>query len=484
MDLSSQKGSKPASSSQESSGNRGAGRRQGSGKTRNQGGRPPRRRRSRPPRALPPDVLASDALEDGHERNIDPREHGAVIYKDHSLDFDAINEDAIKVLVRLNRHGFQSYLVGGCVRDLLVGQRPKDFDIATSATPRQVKSLFRNSRLIGRRFRLIHIHFGGHILEVATFRRNSEKSGDDDDPMIKSDNVFGTAAEDAKRRDFTINGLYFDIEKREVIDFVGGMVDIERKCIEIIGDPVTRLREDPVRMLRAAKFAGRLDFDLAADLYDAITEVREDLTKSASPRLFEELLRLLGGGGSLGAFEVLYDTQLLEVYLPEISAFLDADNKVEGLQHRGEQRFWNSLKSLDRMRKMDLSIDAPVKLGVLFCHLFDHIIHHNGPAPEGEHPSQYDIGVMVEKVFDPVALRLQIPKRDLYRLKQIMIAMRRLVSKKGRGRKPSPNQFVRKEYFPDALKLFTIYSQGLGDFQGECHAWKERYEKVTGRPLV
>ncbi len=432
---------------------------------------------------MPPDVLESDRLEDGHERNIDPRACGATIYAEHDLDFDAINEDAIKVLRRLNRHDFQAYLVGGCVRDLLVGQRPKDFDIATSATPRQIKSLFRNSRLIGRRFRLVHVHFGAHIIEVATFRKNAEAAGDDDDPMIRSDNVFGTAAEDAQRRDFTINGLYFDIEKREVIDFVGGMPDVKRKCIEIIGDPVTRLREDPVRMLRAAKFAGRLDFDLAADLYDAITEVRQDLTKSAAPRLFEELLRLLGGGGSLGAFEVLFDTQLLEVYLPEVSAFLDADNVVEGLQHRGEQRFWNSMKSLDRACKSGVPVDSAVKLGVLFCHLFDHILHHNGAPPQDEPPSHYDIGVMVEKVFDPVALRMQIPKKDLYRLKQIIIAMRRLLSKKSRSRKPSPNQFVRKEYFPDALRLFDIYSQGLGEFQGDCHAWKQRYEKVTGRTL-
>ncbi|MFT7616569.1 MAG: poly(A) polymerase [Planctomycetota bacterium] len=435
---------------------------------------------------MPPDVAASDALEDGHERNIDPKEFGAKIYSEHDLDFEAINEDAIKVLRRLNRHGFQAYLVGGCVRDLLVGQRPKDFDIATSATPRQVKGLFRNSRLIGRRFRLVHVHFGGHIIEVSTFRKDAAKETDpdNDDPLIRSDNVFGNAAEDAQRRDFTINGLYFDIEKREVIDFVGGMLDVKRKCIEIIGDPETRLREDPVRMLRAAKFSGRLDFDLAADLYDAITEVREDLTKSAAPRLFEELLRLLGGGGALGAFEVLYDTQLLEVYLPEVSAFLDADNKVEGLQHRGEQRFWNSLKSLDRVCRSGRHVDTAVKLGVVFCHLFDHILHHNGAPPEDGHPSQYDIGVMVEKIFDPIGLRMQIPKRDLYRLKQVIVALRRMLSRKARGRKPSPNQFVRKEYFPDAVKLLDIYSQGLGDFQGECHAWRERYEKLAGKPLI
>ncbi len=172
------------------------------------------------------------------------------------------------------------------------------------------------------------------------------------------------------------------------------------------------------------------------------------------------------------------------MYLPEVSAFLDADNKVEGLKRRGEQRFWNSLKSLDRACRAGQSLDNAVKLGVLFCHLFDHILHHQGPPPSDRQPQEFDIGVMVEKLIQPVAMKLQVPKRDLYRTKQIIIALRRLLSHKSRGRKPSPNQFVRKEYFPDALRLFDIYTQGLGDFQSEFHAWKGRYEKLTGRTLT
>ncbi|MCB9833440.1 MAG: polynucleotide adenylyltransferase PcnB [Planctomycetes bacterium] len=443
------------------------------------GSRRRRRDRSRP---TPDDILEADSLEDGHERNIDPVAAGAAIYADHGLDLTKINEDAVKVLRRLNRHGFQSYLVGGCVRDLLVGQEPKDFDIATSATPRQIRKLFRNSRVIGRRFRLVHIHFGDHIIEVSTFRSNAPRTEDDDDPLIRRDNVFGTADQDALRRDFTINALFFDIENDQVIDFVGGMKDVKRRLIEIIGDPVQRLREDPVRMLRAAKFAGRLDFDLAADLFDAIGEVRHDLDKCPAPRLFEELQRLLSRGSALGAFEVLYDTGLLEVYLPEVAAYLDEDRQVEGLNLGGEQRLWNTLRALDRHElASDIGSSAVVKLGALLCHLFDQVLHHQGPPPGGISAADFDIGVVTERILNPLAARLQMPRRDIYRLKQVVIALRRLLARKASRRKPSPNQFVRKEYFLDSLLIFDLYSQGLGQFHGEVHRWKERYEEITGR---
>ena len=441
--------------------------------------RPQKRRKNRP---IPEDVVRADSLADGHDRNVDPRETGAEIYSDHGLDIEHINEDAIKVLRRLNRYGFQSYLVGGCVRDLLCGQHPKDFDVATSATPREIKRLFRNSRLIGRRFRLAHIHFGDHVLEVSTFRRLAPKT-DDDDPLIRRDNVFGTAPEDAQRRDFTINALFYDVLDDVVIDYVGGMKDVKRRCIEIIGDPEVRLREDPVRMLRAAKFAGRLDFDLAADLYDAITKVREDLTKSAPPRLFEELQRLLSRGGALGAFEVLYDTRLLEVFLPEISEHLDRDSWIAGVEPTGEQRFWNTLDALDRAARDGQELSNVVKLGALFCHLFDEILLHEGPLPTAVPQVQYDLGVVAERTLADLSLKLQMPRRDLYRLRQVIVAMRRFISRRPSKRKPSPNQFVRKEYFPESLQLAKIFCAGLGHTPAELHKWQERYERVTGKKL-
>ena len=176
-----------------------------------------------------------------------------------ALDHALIDGDAERVVRRLTKGGFTAYLVGGCVRDLLLGLHPKDFDVATSATPNDIRATFRNCRIIGRRFRLAHVFFGKKIIETATFRANPrEDEGDDDgDLLIRRDNVFGTETEDARRRDFTINGLFYDFEREDVIDHVGGLPDLEARLVRTIGDPDVRFREDPVRMLRAIKFAAR-----------------------------------------------------------------------------------------------------------------------------------------------------------------------------------------------------------------------------------
>ena len=224
---------------------------------------------------------------------------------DAPLDEDAIDADAAKVVRRLERAGFQAYLVGGCVRDLLLSGRPKDFDVATSARPDDVRSLFRNCRIIGRRFRLAHVLFGGgKVVEVATFRRNPTsllaegESDEDDDLLIRSDNVFGEAHEDALRRDFTINALFYDLDRRQVLDWCGGMPDIQRRTIRTIGEPAVRFREDPVRILRAIKFAARLDLGIDPHCYDAMVGSRAELARAARPRIFEEILRLMRMGGS------------------------------------------------------------------------------------------------------------------------------------------------------------------------------------------
>ena len=183
-----------------------------------------------------------------------------------SLDRSAIDADADRVVRRLAKAGFKAYLVGGCVRDILVGRRPKDFDVATSATPNEIRNVFRNCRIIGRRFRLAHVFFGDKIIETATFRANPREEEEDagNDLLIRRDNVFGEEDEDARRRDFTINGLFYDVEKEEVIDHVDGLVDLDARLVRTIGDPDVRFQEDPIRMLRAIKFAARLDFDGAA----------------------------------------------------------------------------------------------------------------------------------------------------------------------------------------------------------------------------
>lgn len=239
-----------------------------------------------------------------------------------TLDRSAIDPDADRVVRKLNRAGYKAYLVGGCVRDLLVGQSPKDFDVATSATPNEIRATFRNSRIIGRRFRLVHVVFGPKIIETATFRANP-RDEDDHDLLIRRDNVFGTEAEDARRRDFTINGLFYDVEREEVLDHVGGLADLDAKLIRTIGDPDIRFQEDPVRMLRAIKFAARLNFGFEASTWNAMLRWRTEISKCAPPRLLEEVHRLLRGGAARRSFELMVETNVLSVLSPHIAGLLE-----------------------------------------------------------------------------------------------------------------------------------------------------------------
>src|SRR3984885_3289956 len=274
-----------------------------------------------------------------------------------ALDESRIDADAARVVRRLERAGFQAYLVGGCVRDLLLDGKPKDFDIATSARPEDVRALFRNCRVIGRRFRLAHVLFGSKVIEVATFRRSpqtevvevSEEEGADttDDILIRSDNVFGDAHEDAIRRDFTINALFYDLDRREVLDWCGGMADIARRTIHTIGDPTVRFREDPVRILRAIKFAARLDLGIEPDVYDAMVACREELARAARARIFEEILRLMRGGAAHRSMWLLWEMGAMAILLPELSAFIDDDEATAG----AGERFFRTMDAIDRRIK-------------------------------------------------------------------------------------------------------------------------------------
>jgi poly(A) polymerase len=241
-----------------------------------------------------------------------------------SLDRTAIDPDADRVVRKLTRAGYKAYLVGGCVRDLLVSRTPKDFDVATSATPNEIKATFRNSRIIGRRFRLAHVFFGSKIIETSTFRANP-RDEDDHDLLIRRDNVFGTETEDARRRDFTINGLFYDVEREEVIDHVGGLADLDARMIRTIGDPDIRFQEDPVRMLRAIKFAARLSFGFEPATWRALLRWRSEISKCAPPRLLEEVHRLLRGGAARRSFELMVETGVLAVLSPYLAGLLEGE---------------------------------------------------------------------------------------------------------------------------------------------------------------
>ncbi len=344
-----------------------------------------------------------------------------LVRHDAPLEESKIDADAAKIVRRLERSGFQAYLVGGCVRDLLLGSRPKDFDIATSARPEDVRSLFRNCRIIGRRFRLAHVVFGSKIIEVATFRRSPQTEtpidpetaagGEDEaelavdeDLLIRSDNVFGEAHEDALRRDFTINALFYDLDRRQVLDWCGGMGDIQRRTIHTIGDPTVRFREDPVRILRAVKFAARLDLGIAPDVYDAMVMNREELAKAARPRLSEEILRLLRGGAAHRSLWLLWEVGAMAMLLPELSTFLDDDEASPG----ASRRFWKRIDVLDQRTKAGPVDDLVYWTTLLY-----------EPMAEALAGSK-DAGATLTDFLEPIVARIALPRRAADGIRRIV----------------------------------------------------------------
>jgi poly(A) polymerase len=252
----------------------------------------------------------------------------------HNISRDKISENALKVLYRLNKAGFDAFLVGGGVRDILLGKSPKDFDIATNATPEQIKDLFRNCRLIGRRFRLAHIIFGRDIIEVATFRGHHQQpekqvSQQSEQGMLLRDNVYGTIDEDAERRDFTINAMYYNIADFSIHDYANGMQDLQDGMVRLIGDAEVRYREDPVRMLRAIRFASKLDMDICFETANPINHLAPLLKEIPSARLYEESLKLLQSGHGLDTYDLLREFQLFEHLFPQVAEMFTEEEESE-----------------------------------------------------------------------------------------------------------------------------------------------------------
>ncbi len=362
---------------------------------------------------------------------------------DIELDESRIDPDAAKVVRRLTRHGYEAYLVGGCVRDLLVDRTPKDFDVATSARPDDVRALFRNSRIIGRRFRLVHILFGGgRIIETATFRRNpqpDEEQRDSDDLLIRHDNVFGDAHEDAVRRDFTINGLFYDLDRKRVLDWVGGMEHIRERTVHTIGDPVTRFLEDPVRILRAIKFAARLDFGMSPEVYDAAVQCRGALAMAARPRLFEEILRLMRGGAAHRSMWLAWEMGVLDMLLPELAAYV-SDVLADG------GSAWKLLTEVDRLTKQR---GAPLDDAVLWTVLLFE------PLNEACAGSR-DRMTAAHEFLEPVVDRLNVPRRIADMVRRIVAMMPRLET--GRAQR-----FQKSPLFPLAEEVMLIRRGALGE---------------------
>jgi poly(A) polymerase len=385
---------------------------------------------------------------DGGDRQAERHAETGLVRHEVVFADDRIDADAAKVVKRLERSGFQAYLVGGCVRDLLLGGKPKDFDVATSARPEDVRSIFRNCRIIGRRFRLAHILFGGKVIEVATFRRNpameppeEEAADSPEDPLIRSDNVFGDAHEDAVRRDFTINALFYDLDRRQVLDWCGGMQDIQRRTIHTIGEPMVRFREDPVRILRAIKFAARLDLGITPDVYDAMVGTREDLARAARPRVFEEILRLLRGGAAHRSMWLLWETGAMSVILPELAAFLD-DQEATG---EGAHRFYRRMDAIDALTRERGRPLGDVALWTLL------LKENIDEACAGAR----DRGRAVSEFLDPVIERVTVPRR-------IADGVRRIVSILPRLEAGRVGRFGRTDLMTPAIEVLETDLRAMG----------------------
>ena len=359
---------------------------------------------------------------------------------------DRLDPDALKVIYRLRHMRHQAYLVGGCVRDLLLGRTPKDFDLATDAHPGEVRAIFRNCRLIGRRFRLAHVYFrGGKVIEVATFRKNpidvAEDVPDDGDLLITRDNVFGTAEEDAVRRDFTVNGLFYDPARGEVIDYVGGRADLEAHRISTIGDPEVRMREDPVRALRAVRFAARLGFTIAPDTFSAMRRHAGELGRCAPPRVLEELFKLLKCGNSARAIELLRASGALPLVLSPLALALD------GWDEQRRRGFLAHLAALDRMVRRGETISDAVLLGALLVHL--------GQGEEG-------MGPEAENLVAGLVQTARLPRRIAERVRLALHAQRSFRDparrRRRRGRGPAG-----QSSFEDALQLLALSVEATGE---------------------
>lgn len=424
---------------------------------------------------------------------------------------ERLDSDAVRVLLRLRQAGHEAYLVGGCVRDLLIGREPKDFDIATSATPNQVKGLFRNCRLIGRRFRLAHVYFkGGKILEVSTFRAmptmveepqpSEAQEGEvrsegsehiaaadteaavavengievpsapvDDvqdeeakDLLITEDNTFGTAVEDARRRDFTVNGLFYDPAIGRVIDYVNGLRDLSRREIRTIGDPEVRLREDPVRILRAVRFAGKLGLELESRTYAAMEGAVEDLPRCSPPRLLEETFRLLRGGHAAPALRLVDALGALGTLLPPVAEYL------VGQDAEGIAEYWRFVDAMDASVRAEVSFDDSMLLACILLPIS--LDEPEAPGADEENGKPPTVAQAIEQLLSELVQKARLPRRIAERCRMILMAQRTLAGM--RRRRGGLMGFRGHPLFQESLKVFEVWVGATGEHQEALDKWK------------
>ena len=419
------------------------------------------------------------------EKNQENNPPMVISRQDHGISRKLMSPNALRVLYRLKDNGFVAYLVGGCVRDLLLGREPKDFDVVTNATPGEVKRVFRNCRLIGRRFRLAHIHFQEEIIEVATFRslasvepepevevvREAEhrhrhpRMLKDEDGMILRDNVYGTPEEDALRRDFTVNALAYDIADFSIIDFAGGLADLNAGIIRTIGDPAVRFQEDPVRMLRAVRFAALLGFTMEEETRTALVAAADTIVRAAPPRLYDEMLKLLFSGEGAKCYDLLRQTGLFEALFPKFSAWLAAES--EGFPHT---RFGEMLTTVDSRIQQGDTISQPLLLALLFGEYLDE--KAESYRRKGA-PWQQSIDAAVAEFMGEVCPIVSITNRVGFALREIITQQTRL--KKIPGRRPQA--LTARRDFNDIIEYCRIIRGGKKDVASQLDWWLAQAEQ-------
>mgnify|MGYP003806251369 CR=1 FL=1 len=387
--------------------------------------------------------------------------------QDHCISRANIDADALKVLYRLSNAGHIAYLVGGSVRDLLLGRQPKDFDIGTDARPNDIRRLFRNCFLIGRRFRLAHIVFGKKVIETSTFRRQPDEEESEPGLYQTDDNTFGTPEEDAKRRDFTVNGLFYDIKTFSVIDYVGGLKDLDKRVLRCIGDPNVRFREDPVRMMRAVKFAARLGFEIDRASRKAILKHHADILNASVPRVCEEIFRLFSFSSSKAAFHLLWEFNLLKDLLPDVDAHIRA-------QGGDKSSLWSYLDALDAY-PANAEVTNGVRLACLFYSLFHaRLEEEEKKSPHGRVNRQH----LARLVLHPIAERLRIPKATLFAAVSLFDTCRRFAESPKRSRN---YRLVRHASFSEALAFQRILFTAERRDTAVLDEWQALHEQEANR---
>jgi poly(A) polymerase len=387
----------------------------------------------------------------------------------HNINRHLASSNAIRVCETLQRDGFRAYIVGGAVRDLLLGVRPKDFDVATDAEPEQVQKLFRRARIIGRRFRLVHVMFGPETIEVSTFRAlQGDDAETDEHGRVLRDNVFGEQHEDAARRDFTVNALYYDPKTETVLDYHHGVRDLKARTLRMIGDPATRYREDPVRMLRVVRFAAKLKFDIASETRAPIAKMADLITNVPAARLFDEMLKLLQSGSALACLKRLRAEGLQDGLFPLLDAILDHPT--------AEPFIALALQKTDeRVRS-----DKPISPGFLFASLLWHLVQERWQ--QRKNAGEIDIPALfaaMDDVFDRQLESMAIPRKITSDVREIWALQPRFEKRNGKA----PLRLLEHPRFRAGLDFFELRAASQ-EADAALAVWWRSFSDLDGHARV